>query len=200
MIYFLTKNNQSKRFKNFNKKSNGFTLVEILVSVSLLAVIILGINRIYFSVINNQASINDESNIQSDMEYFFKIASNNIKATNKSDGVACSAITSDKFFLVETDYLGSNFDKITFTKNGACSGFYATTTNGIGNIHLFDETAGVDQAITSSNTDVLDLSFLVEDNLTTGQPIATILVKVAPKSDSTNFVYIQKSISLNTEF
>lgn len=200
MIYLLTKNNQSKRFKNFNKKSNGFTLVEILVSVSLLAVIILGVNRIYFSIINNQASINDESNVQSDMEYFFKIASNNIKATDKSDGVACSAVTANKFFNLEADYLGSGFDKITFTKNSACFGFYATTTDGIGNIHLFDNAAGVDQSITSSNTDVLDLSFLVEDNLITGQPIVTVLVKVAPKSDPTNFVYIQNSISLNTEF
>ncbi|HPT08380.1 MAG TPA: prepilin-type N-terminal cleavage/methylation domain-containing protein [bacterium] len=196
MIYLLIKNNKKKLFRNF--KSGGFTLVEILVSISLLAVIILGVNRIYVSINDNQAIINDEINIQSDMEYFFKIASNNIKSADISDGTSCSVVTTNKFFLLEPDV--NNFDKITFTKNGACFGFYATTTDGIGNIYLFDESASVDQAITSSNTNVLDLSFSVEDNVSTGQPIVTILVKVAPKSDSSNFVYIQNSISLNTEF
>jgi hypothetical protein len=41
---------------------------------------------------------------------------------------------------------------------------------------------------------------VVDDDRNNKQPIVTVLVKAAPKLSPEDIVYIQKSISLNTEY
>lgn len=54
-----------------------------------------------------------------------------------------------------------------------------------------------DQALTSDKTKVLALTFEVEDNISTGQPIITILTKAEPVDEPGNINYLQTSISLD---
>ncbi|HOZ53236.1 MAG TPA: prepilin-type N-terminal cleavage/methylation domain-containing protein [bacterium] len=181
MIYLSKKN-----------KEKGFTLIEILISVSILAIIILGINKIYFSILENQRSITAQNFVHSDVEYFLRLASNNIRLAQKSDGTMC-AVPADKFFLLSGD------DNIFFSKNDVCWGFYLSTNDeGNGEIRFYNsDPILTDEALTSSNVNILDLSFAIEDNISTGQPIVTILVKAAPKNDPDNYIYAQTSVSIN---
>jgi prepilin-type N-terminal cleavage/methylation domain-containing protein len=172
------------------KNKKAFTLVEVLVSIAILSVIILGINRVYFTILNNQKSIMSENFVHADIEYFFRIAINNIRSAEMSDGASCS-IDSGKFFFVSPE-----LDLIRFIKNGECFEFYLSDDDFRG-VGFFEEGTFVDQVITSSETEVLDLFFIVEDNISTGQPLATILIKAAPRSSLENHIYAQTSVSLN---
>lgn len=173
-----------------HKKSKGFTLVEILVAISILSIIILAINRIYFAIMDSQKDIIGENFVQSDLEYFTRLISNNIKDAQRGDGVLCS-VPEDKFFV-----LNATSSSITFIKDDECLEFYLSDDDGVGRIKMNDSISATDQYITSSKTDVLGLVFEVEDNIETGQPLVTILTKGAPISDSSNFIYIQNSVSV----
>lgn len=173
-----------------NKKNKGFTLVEILVAVSLLVVIILAVNRIYFAISRNQKSISGESFVQSDLEYFTRLISNNVRLAQIGDGALCS-VASDKYFtLVGTD-------DITFIKDGACLQFYLDSSSGIGRIKLYDSASATDQFITSSKTNVLSLKFEIEDDISTGQPLLTVLSKASPVGEDDKTLYLQTSASVN---
>lgn len=173
-----------------HKKNKGFTLVEILVAISILAVIILAINRIYFSIMESQKNITGENFVQSDIEYFTRLISNNIKDAQRGDGVLCS-VPEDKFFILNASSTG-----ITFIKNDECLEFYLSDDEGVGRIKMEDSISATDQYITSSKTDVLGLAFVVEDNIETGQPLMTMSVKASPVDDNNNFIYIQNSVSV----
>lgn len=175
--------------KNSSKKP-AFTLVEILVAISILAVVLLLISRIYFSISDSQKRFSGENLVQSDIEYFVRMASNNIKLAQKSDGILC-AIPENKFFD-----LNATSSSLAFIKDGECLEFYLVDDNGVGRIKFYDSTLVTDQFITSSNTNILSLVFAVEDNIETGQPIVTILLKAAPVGSVDNFIYIQNTISV----
>jgi uncharacterized protein (TIGR02145 family)/prepilin-type N-terminal cleavage/methylation domain-containing protein len=172
------------------KKKSAFTLIEILVAVSILTLVLLMVNRIYFSISDSQKRLSGETSIQSDVEYFTRLVSNNLKLAERGDGSLCS-ITADKFFD-----LNATSSSIAFIKDGACLEFYLVEEDGIGRIKLFDSVSNTDQFLTSASTNVLSLIFEVEDNILTGQPLVTTLVKVAPVSDATNFIYIQNTVSV----
>ncbi len=173
-----------------NHKRKAFTLIEILVSISLLSLIILVVNRIYFSVSDSQIRISNENFVQSDLEYFTRLISNNIKESQRGNGILC-AISDGKFFD-----LNASSSAIAFIKDGECLEFYWFDDDGVGRIRMADSISGTDQFITSSKTNVLSLIFVVEDNKEIGQPLVTMLVKAAPISDVNNFVYIQSSVSV----
>ena len=185
--------NQKQFYMTYNinhKKNKGFTLVEILVAISILAVIILAINRIYFSIMESQKNITGENFVQSDIEYFTRLISNNIKDAQKGDGVLCS-VPEDKFFILNASSTG-----ITFIKDDECLEFYLSDDAGVGRIKMEDSISATDQYITSSKTNILGLTFVVEDNIETGQPLMTVLVKASPVGDVDNFIYIQNSVSV----
>ncbi|MFA5644505.1 MAG: prepilin-type N-terminal cleavage/methylation domain-containing protein [Patescibacteria group bacterium] len=179
MIYLFKKNNKG-----------GFTLIEILVSIFLLSLILLGVNRIYFAISQNQKEAITETFVHSDIEYFLKLAGNNIKLAQKSDGLTCPVIEDQFFDLINSDH------GILFGVNDGCLSFNLVDNNGVGAIEMIDAIYSVDQIITSSKTDILELLFTAEDDIATGQPIVTILVKAAPASDPDNYIYAQSSISL----
>jgi prepilin-type N-terminal cleavage/methylation domain-containing protein len=181
MIYLFSKNNKV-----------GFTLMEILISVSILAIIILGVNKIYFSILENQRSTMTQNFVHSDVEYFLRLASNNIRLAQKSDGSMCS-IPEDSFFILNGD------NDFSFSKDDVCWSFYLdTNSEGNGEIRFYNsEPVIIDQSLTSSNSNILDLSFVIEDNLSTGQPIVTILVKAAPQDSPDDYIYAQTSVSIN---
>ncbi len=168
----------------------GLTLVEILVAIAILAIVLLFVSRIYFSISDSQKSLSSESLIQSDIEYFTKLISNNIKFAQKGDGILCS-IPEGKFFD-----LNATSSSIAFIKDDECLEFYLVDDGGLGRIKLYDSVSATDQFITSSNTNVLGLVFDVEDNTETGQPLVTILLKASPAASSENFVYIQNTVSV----
>lgn len=169
----------------FKKKEKlAFTLIEVLVSVAIFIVLILVVSRIYINILRSQQSVSGESYVQSDLEYFMQVATNNLRLAEIGDGTTCSS-TLDKFFIVGTS-------SVSYIKDGKCLSFYLEDDTIKTNWH--DTYA--DQALTSEKTKVLALTFEAEDNINTGQPIITILVKAEPLDEPGNILYLQTSISL----
>jgi prepilin-type N-terminal cleavage/methylation domain-containing protein len=174
-------------FKNKNKKA--FSLVEILVSIALLSVIILGVNRVYLNISESQKELSQGNFLKADIEYFFKIATNNLKQAEMGDGVLCS-IDDGKFFSVSEDLAS-----ISFIVDGHCLEFYRVVAQDFNGIRMYNSEYSSSQLITSSETNVLDLIFYVQDE-SSYKSAVKILVKVAPKNDPENYSYFQTSVSL----
>lgn len=167
-----------------NKKS-AFTLIEVLVSVSIFILLILAISRIYVNILRSQESISSESYVQSDLEYFMQVASNNLRLAEMSDGSICS-IEAGRFF-------GIGDGAIYYIKDGACRGFYLEDDA----IKIYWHDEYPDQALTSKQTRVLNLVFEIEDDISAGQPIISILVQAEPLDEPENIIYLQNTISLD---
>lgn len=179
--------------KTIKKNISGFTLVEVLVAVFLFTIIILGTSQIYFKIMDSQKIVSQENYVQSDIEYFLKILSNYVRDAEMSQG-QCS-IGFGSFYFLE-----NSASKINFIKDGNCYSFEYSLVTGNGGIYFLNNALSSPKLITSSKTNILSLTFVVDDDINNKQPIVTVLVKAAPKLSPEDIVYIQKSISLNTEY
>lgn len=186
MIYLFYK-------KTIKKNISGFTLVEVLVAVFLFTIIILGTSQIYFKIMDSQKIVSQENYVQSDIEYFLKILSSNIRDAEMSAG-QCSVNPTNFYFLENTS------SKINFIKDGICYSFAYSSVAGNGGIYFLNDALASSTLITSAKTNILSLTFVVDDDINNKQPIVTVLVKAAPKSNAEDVIYIQKTISLNTEY
>ncbi len=173
----------------FKKKLKAFTLMEILVSIAILSLILLAINAIYLNIFKSQRSIISENFSQVDMEYFLRTVANNVKLAEIGDGSLCS-ISDGRFFNLSTS------SDITLIRDGQCLSFYLDDDDGRGVLKVELE-GSYDQEISSTKTDVLDLIFQIEDDISLGQPLLTVYLKAAPVSDLDNYSEVQTSISVN---
>jgi prepilin-type N-terminal cleavage/methylation domain-containing protein len=173
--------------KKKNKKA--FSLVEILVSIALLAVVMLGINRVYIGVSSSQKELSEANFLKADVEYFFKKVTNNLKRAEMGDGNICS-VEDGSFF-----YVPESLDSISFIVDENCLEFYRVGAQGFNRVRMYNSEHSSNQLITSSKTNVLDLLFYVMEE--PGYlPAVVILIKVAPRNDSNNYSYFQTSVSL----
>ncbi len=173
--------------KKKNKKA--FSLVEILVSIALLSVIILGINRVYLSISSGQKELREGSFLKADVEHFFKIVANNLKQAELGNGEFCSVEDGSFFFVSESS------NSISFIVENNCLEFYLADEQGFSGIRMYNSEYLSNQLITSSETNVLDLIFYTQDD-SSSHPAVSILIKVAPKNDLDNYSYFQTGISL----
>ncbi len=173
-----------------NIKKTGFTLIEILVSISLLSIIIISISGIYFNISNNQKELSAESFVHSDLEYFLRIFSNNVRWAEISDGNKCG-IAQNAFFTFTSE------NNLTFIKDNECLTFSFVQNSNIGGVTFNKPDFSEPQLLTSSHTNISNLRFAVEDNISLGQPIVTIYVKANPVSNATHYIESQTSISIN---
>ena len=168
------------------KTKKAFTLVEVLISISILAGLILALNRIYFNISTRTKITQEQGLVQTDLNYFLRLLTSNIRTADKSDGYNCE-IAPGKFFEVHP-----SLSNITFLKEGECIKIYRQES-----ITGRGELVFKDHVVSSEKVDILDLKFLVEDDLNTGQPLLSVLVIAAPLENPDHKIKVQTSISLN---
>lgn len=81
------------------KRHLGFSLIEIIVSVTLFSVIILSATNIFKLVIDSQRSAMAAQNVQENIKYFLEVIAKEIRMAQKNLGV-CPGIQSDDVFAV----------------------------------------------------------------------------------------------------
>lgn len=170
------------------KIKKGFTLIEILVSISIISFVILATTSIFRSTMNSQKKLIMDSAVLGDINYFLKLATENIRGAEISDGSICG-IAVDKFFDVQTNF-------IAFIKNGQCHYFEAIIDGDVTRLLMYTDSKG-ENYITSKKTDITNLSFEVEDFIDFGQPLVTISIKATPVDEPENEVQAQTSVSVN---
>jgi prepilin-type N-terminal cleavage/methylation domain-containing protein len=86
----------------------GFTLIEVLVSVSLFTIIILGASQIFKMVINSQRSAIATQNVQESLRYFLEVIGKEIRMAQRNSDGLCAGIPPTEIFVVTTDSFGNN--------------------------------------------------------------------------------------------
>lgn len=172
----------------FKKNKKAFTLIEILVSVSIIIFVILATSSIFRSTMSNQKKISIDSIVLSDVNYFLKLVAYNVKNAEISNGSICG-ISNDKFFDIQ-----SNF--IAFIKDGECYYFEAIDDSGMKRLVMYTDSKG-ENYISSKKTNIVGLNFEVEDFVEYGQPLLTVSIQAAPADEPENIIQAQTSVSIN---
>ncbi|HNV12885.1 MAG TPA: type II secretion system protein [bacterium] len=172
----------------YKKNKKGFTLIEILVSISIIVMIMLATAGIFRSVSSSQKRMAFDSVVLNDVNYFLKLASENIQGAEIGNGSSCG-IASNKFFDVQTNF-------ISFIKNGECYYFEAISDGDIKRMVMYTTSKG-ENYISSKKTNIISLDFEVEDYIEFGQPLVTISIKAAPENELNNYISAQTSVSVN---
>lgn len=80
----------------------GFSLIEVIVSVSLFAVMILSATSIFKMVIDSQRSALATQNVQESLKFFLEVTAKEIRMAKKNGG-ACPGLGADDIYFVGTE-------------------------------------------------------------------------------------------------
>ncbi len=172
----ITKIRNNKIIKN-RKSYSGFSLIEVLVSVSLFVIIIMSATEIFRLVIDGQRNAIASQNVQESLKYFFEVTGKEVRMAIKNDGSCPGAV--GEIFNFSTNSYG---DVLSF-KNyyGECV-TYQLALDLPSNTQRFqivrDSNSGF---ISPRKIQLSDLKFVVNN---TGQPIVTIRVQASALDDS----------------
>lgn len=158
--------------KNSSKKS-GFSLIEVLVSVSLFVTIILSSTEIFRLVIQGQRDAIASQNVQESLKYFFEVIGKEMRMAKKNDG-ACPDIPADKIFLLTSNSLGGVLQFRNYYDE--CVYYYLADDNGKQRFKIERNTPGNLTAGFISPAKILidALEFAVDE---TGQVAVTVNIK-----------------------
>ncbi|MDI3496588.1 MAG: hypothetical protein PWQ35_609 [Patescibacteria group bacterium] len=79
---------------DLRKQKEGFSLIEVLISVAIFAVIILASTEIFRLVINGQREAIASQNVQESLKYFFEVTGKEIRMARRSTGT-CNVPSGD---------------------------------------------------------------------------------------------------------
>ncbi len=116
----MTGNKIEKNNKLGNKK--GFTLMEVLVSVTIFSIIILSATNIFKLAIDAQRNAIATQNVQESLKFFLEVTAKEIRMAQKSEG-ACSSISPSEIYAVT--HITATKDMLSF-KNfyGECVDYF----------------------------------------------------------------------------
>lgn len=200
MLYY--NNHNQVDTLNKRRKADGFTLIEVLISTSIFAVIILSITSLFKLSIDAQREAMAVQNTQESLKYFLEMTAKEMRMAQR-DGAVCLNVEDDKVFAI-TQSSGS--DTLYF-KNyyGECVSYYlAPDSNGVNRFVVRryvppGATAGRDLVgyISPGTINIDQLNFVVRDNFPDRQPMVTINVRAAAvgEENAESQIILQTSVS-----
>jgi len=160
--------------KNNLKHKKGFTLIEVLVSVSLFSVIIVSVAGIFKLAIDGQRSAIATQNVQESLKYFLEVTAKEIRMAQTNKGV-CPIIPNDSVFYISTGSLG---DILRF-KNyyGKCVSYFLIN-DGVSNrfeiVRGDGGSSDISGFISPAKININDLHFSLNSLASSSQPMITI--------------------------
>ncbi|MEI7620087.1 MAG: prepilin-type N-terminal cleavage/methylation domain-containing protein [Candidatus Falkowbacteria bacterium] len=172
-------------------KKPAFTLLEVIVSVAIFAVIILASSQIFQSVISSQVKNFSETALQDEVKYFLEAFSREVRGAKKntSGGTICdSLIPSGSTYIVDSGslYFQNKLDE--------CIRYYVSAdTNGVNRLTLSQNSFSF--YVSSDKIDIDKIDFIVSDSDTV-QPLVTVNFTVKSKTNpNLPTLNIQTSVS-----
>lgn len=185
------------KFKLNKNKKSGFTLIEVLVSVTLFAIIILSISGIFKLAIDGQRNAIAAQNVQESLKYFLEVIAKEIRMAQK-DGGTCGGSDPNNIFSVSP---GERGDILSF-KNyyGECVQYYLLDNNDSPRFQISrKEPFGVPRAdfISPAKIKINDLRFVLSASASSTQPRVTINLNAVSvgDTDSESEMTLQTSIT-----
>jgi prepilin-type N-terminal cleavage/methylation domain-containing protein len=162
------------RHKTKNKQQKlGFSLIEVLVSVSLFVVIILSATEIFRLVIQGQRDAIASQNVQESLKYFFEVIGKEMRMAKKNSNL-CPDIPANDIFLVSSNSLGGVLEFRNYYDE--CVYYYLELDGDKQRFKIERNTPGnLTSGFISPEKIIIDsLDFAVD---TAGQPAVTVNIK-----------------------
>jgi prepilin-type N-terminal cleavage/methylation domain-containing protein len=159
---------------NKYKNIKGFSLIEVMVSVTLFAIIILSTTQIFKMVVDGQRGAIAAQNVEESLKYFSEVTGKEMRMAQKNSDNFCSGIPADKIFVVTP--VNSTMDSLSFkNRYGECV-TYQLGSDISGNQRFVIKRDSSLDFITPAKIRVDALHFIVSESAQT-QPIVTINLK-----------------------
>lgn len=184
--YMEFKNNSNKKGIAGDK---AFTLIEMLVAITIFALVMGSVIGIFVSAIQSQSKALISQKLLDDTSYIIEYMSRSIRMAQKDDGT-CGM---DTFNYSNSRGLNS----IKFRNMyGDCQEFYL---GGIDNKQLIENRTGTviidNLPLSSNNLEIKSLQFIIAGNIPNQQPKVTISLIIKPKTTAKPEINIQTTIS-----
>jgi prepilin-type N-terminal cleavage/methylation domain-containing protein len=166
------------------KNKNGFTLIEILVSMALFIIIITAALNIFKLVIDSQRSAIATQNVEESLKYFLEVTGKEIRMAKRNVDGTCNLPVTD---IYKTTISDATTDTLTFKNYHDQCVTYTLTTQTDGTKRFSITRAGVPGFITPAKISIDELHFIVrpEGGVNNSQPTVTMeLLAHAPGKDS----------------
>lgn len=154
---------------SYNKK--GFSLMEMLLAITVFIIIVLSATRIFQMVVQGQRQAIAAYHVQENLKYFFEVMSKEVRMATKDTTDECyPSGSTDELYIAEEDNLYfKNFE-------GECVHYSVENDNGINRFKI--ERGGQSAYITTSNININSLKFDVSSEVIGGlqseQPSVTV--------------------------
>ena len=152
-----------------NGQIAGFSLMEVMVSVTLFVVIMLSATQIFKMVLDSQRGAIATQNVQESLKYFLEVTAKEMRMAQKDEGI-CGTVLDDKIFAVSTAALGQtlNFKN----RYGECVTYYLEADGD--NQRFMVERNGEADYISPSSIKIVSLDFNLNET-DNNQAIVTLV-------------------------
>lgn len=149
-----------KRIFSFSAKRSGFTLMEILVAVTIFTAIMLSATGIFRFAIEGQKKSIMSQNVQESLRYFMEVIGKEIRMAQRDNGT-CANVPDDKIYATSTNASGD----VLYFKNyhGQCVQYYLFSDGGVDRFTIGRD-ADLD-FISPQKVDVSGLQFIVKEDV-----------------------------------
>lgn len=158
---------------NMRTKKKGFTLIEVMVSVSLFAVIILSVTGIFKMAIDAQRNAIATQNVQESLKYFLEVTAKEIRMAQKNNGV-CDGIPDNEIFKI----ISQSPSDVLYFKNyyGECVRYYlaADGDNRRFKISRGTGASALTDYVSPSKIRINELHFVLNNTASAAQQMVTI--------------------------
>ena len=164
---------------NISKSKSGYSLVEVLVSTALFAVIMTGAMNIFQLVIKSQRSAIATQNVEESLKYFLEVTGKEVRMAKRNNGL-CALPATD---IYKTNFVSANSDNLMFRNYHDECVTYSIVYDSVNNVDRFAITRDSStDFITPSKINIDELHFVT--NLAVTQPTLTMeLISHAPGQD-----------------
>ena len=167
------------KYMNISKPKQGYSLIEVLVSTALFAIIITGAMNIFQLVIKSQRSAIATQNVEESLKYFLEVTGKEVRMAKRNNGL-CALPTTD---IYKTSFVSANADSLVFRNYHDECVTYSIVYDSVANVNRFAITRdSTTDYITPAKINIDELHFVT--NQTSAQPTLTMeLVSHAPGQD-----------------
>lgn len=168
--------------------SHGFTLMELMVSVSLLAIILLASSNIFRLVISNQSNAAIDSDTQDNLEYVMETITREMRGAQKASSTEC-LLPANHFFATNASSTELYFKN----SDNQCVAYFLEVNDGVGRLGI--DRGGYADFISSKKTNINNLVFVVDDDYPNTKPLVTLSLRVSPPGLNVQSFIIQSSVT-----
>ncbi|MCF7795406.1 prepilin-type N-terminal cleavage/methylation domain-containing protein [Patescibacteria group bacterium] len=156
--------------KKYNHNKAGFSLMEMLLAISIFVIIILSSTRIFQLVVQGQRQAIAAYHVQENLKYFFEVMSKEVRMATMDTAGDCPNVSLNQLYTVIGDDLYfKNFEE-------ECVHYYMEDDNGVNRFKI--ERGSNSGYITTSSVNINSLKFNVQDDVSGGaqleQPSVTV--------------------------